>query len=123
MCNLYSMTRAQDAIRRLFNARHDRSGNLPTFPDIFPDQIAPVVRNTSEGRELLMMRWGFPPPPNAGRLPVTNIRNTSSGFWRPWLTPEYRCLVPVTSFCEYHDKPDPVTKRKVPHWFAMSEDR
>jgi putative SOS response-associated peptidase YedK len=31
--------------------------------------------------------------------------------------------VPATSFCEYHDKPDPKTKRKVPHWFALSEKR
>ena len=25
--------------------------------------------------------------------------------------------------CECHDKPDPATKRKIPHWFALSEDR
>ena len=29
MCNLYSMTRAQDAMRKLFGVKHDRTGNLP----------------------------------------------------------------------------------------------
>jgi putative SOS response-associated peptidase YedK len=31
--------------------------------------------------------------------------------------------VPFTSFCEYHDQPDPATKRKIPHWFALAEGR
>ena len=65
-----------------------------------------------------MMRWGFPPPPNLGTRPVTNIRNTNSAYWRGWLTPRYRCLVPATSFCEWTD-----SQPKVPHWFALGEDR
>jgi hypothetical protein len=41
MCNLYSMTRAQDAMRKLFGVKHDRAGNLPSLPGIFPDQPRP----------------------------------------------------------------------------------
>ena len=44
MCNLYSLTKGQAAIRDLFRARHDRAGNLPLLPGIFPDQTAPIVR-------------------------------------------------------------------------------
>ena len=87
---------------------------------IFPDAMAPVraaTARTARG-ELAMMRWGFPPPPNLGNRPVTNVRNTNSGYWRGWLKPEYRCLVPVTSFCEYTD-----STPKVPHWFALDESR
>ncbi len=32
MCNLYSLTKGQAAIRDLFRAKHDRIGNLPLFP-------------------------------------------------------------------------------------------
>ena len=64
------------------------------------------------------MRWGFPPPPNAPPRPVTNVRNVNSPYWRAWLKPEYRCLAPATSFCEYTD-----SQPKVPHWFALGEDR
>ena len=75
--------------------------------------------STRDGeRELTMMRWGFPPPPNLGTRPVTNVRNLSSSYWRGWLKPEWRCLVPATSFCEYTD-----SQPKVPHWFALAEDR
>jgi hypothetical protein len=32
VCNLYSLTKGQAAIRDWFRARHDRTGNLPLFP-------------------------------------------------------------------------------------------
>jgi hypothetical protein len=32
MCNLYSLTKGQAAIRDWFRARNDRPGNLPLFP-------------------------------------------------------------------------------------------
>jgi hypothetical protein len=57
MCNLYSETKGQAAIRTLFRTTHDRTGNLPAFPGIFPDQLAPIVRNNVGGeRELVMAR-------------------------------------------------------------------
>ena len=77
-----------------------------------PDYPAPVVRNAGAERELVMMRWGMPPPPRAGGPPVTNIRNTSSPHWRGWLKPENLCLVPANSFAEYAPEPNPKTKKK-----------
>jgi putative SOS response-associated peptidase YedK len=119
MCNLYSVTRSPEEMRRLFRLVHDRTGNLPPLPAIFPDNLAPVVRTNRDGeREMTMMRWGFPPPPNLGTRPVTNVRNVASPYWRGWLKADFRCLVPVTSFCEYTD-----SQPKVPHWFALDETR
>jgi putative SOS response-associated peptidase YedK len=120
MCNLYSLTKGQAAIRDWFRASHDRTGNLPLFPGIFPDQMAPVVRRRADGeRELVMARWGMPGPPQFGGAPITNIRNVGSPHWRRWLAPASRCVVPATSFCEYADtKP-----RKTPTWFALAQDR
>jgi putative SOS response-associated peptidase YedK len=63
MCNLYSLTKGQKAIRDLAKVMVDHAGNMPSLPGIFPDGIAPVVRTIPDGRrELLMMRWGFPSP-------------------------------------------------------------
>ncbi len=120
MCNLYSLTKGQSAIRDLFAAKHDRTGNLPLFPSIYPDQLAPIVRPGIDGeRELVMARWGMPGPPQFGGQPVTNIRNVKSPHWRGWLRKGSRCIVPATSFCEYADtKP-----RKTPTWFALGDDR
>mgnify|MGYP003144528854 FL=1 len=40
MCNLYSLTKGQQAIREIFRVVHDRTGNLPSLPGIFPDGMA-----------------------------------------------------------------------------------
>jgi putative SOS response-associated peptidase YedK len=117
MCNLYSLTKGQAAIVALTRAMRDTTGNLPPLPGIFPDHLAPIVRNAPDGvRELTMARWGMP---GVGGVPVTNIRHPSSPHWRRWLKPEARCVVPWTSFCEYENtKP-----KKTPTWFAFDESR
>ena len=121
MCNLYTQTTAKEAMRRLMQVVSDLTGNIEPG-DIYPDQMAPVIRNGAEGRELAMARWGMPTPPQflIGKKTdrgVTNIRNTRSPHWRRWLGPDSRCLVPVTAFAE----PDKVNKGNV--WFALSDDR
>ena len=119
MCKLYSHTRSQDAIRELTRATVDSTSGLPPMPAIFPDNPAPVVRNSTCGRELLLMRWGIPGPTQLGALPIPNVRHVQNIYWRAWLKPEYRCLVPFTSFCEGED----ATPRMTPTWFALSADR
>lgn len=126
MCNLYSMTRAQQAIRDLFVGIDDRLGNLPPLPGIYPDYPAPIVRSNADGnREMVMARWGMPTPPQylAGKRTdpgVTNIRRVNSPHWRAWLGPAHRCLVPFTSFSENEVLPD---GSRPPVWFALSADR
>ena len=125
MCNLYSVTKGQTAIRDLFDAMDDKTGNLPPMPGVFPDYSAPIVRMTAdETRELALARWGMPSPTFALKgkkvdRGVTNIRNVKSPHWRRWLGTQHRCVVPFTSFSEYEDRGG----KKVPVWFALSEER
>jgi putative SOS response-associated peptidase YedK len=67
MCNLYSITTNQEAIRALLRVINRYVGNLPPMPGVFPDYLAPVMRNGSADRELIMMRRGMPPPPRTAR--------------------------------------------------------
>jgi hypothetical protein len=90
------------------------------MPGVFPDYPAPVIRESEGGREMLMMRWGMPPPPQTGGPPVTNIRNTSSRHWRGWLRPEHRCLVPFNSFAEYAPEANPETKKRMTYGLPMA---
>ncbi|SDY95277.1 SOS response-associated peptidase family protein [Citreimonas salinaria] len=125
MCNFYSLSKGQAAIREIVSVWTDRTGNLAPQPTIFPDQSAPVIREGAEGRELVMVRWEMPSPGFALKTRktdpgVTNIRNVALPHWRRWLGPEHRCLVPFTSFCEYRVEPD---KSRTPAWLARGEDR
>jgi putative SOS response-associated peptidase YedK len=117
--NLYSVYTTQEAMRRAFEVSRDSAGNVPPLPAIFPDQMAPVIRTRDGERELIQMRWGFPSLPKVGNHPVTNVRNVSLPFWRAWLKPQYRCLVPLTSFSEYKD----TRPRKTPVWLASGKVR
>lgn len=120
MCNLYSMTATVDELRRIFGGFEGDRSNLPPFDEIYPGYQAPVLRRTETGNlKLEMMKWGFPGPQSAGSRPVTNVRNLNSPFWRNALNePNRRCIVPVTSFCEWTGEAG--SKQKV--WFGLCEE-
>lgn len=133
MCNLYSQTKSQDAMRHVFDAVAegdeeliDTAGNLPPMPGIFPDYAAPIIRAAPTGWQLSRARWGMPTPQVflAGKRTdpgVTNIRNVASTHWKRWLGVEHRCLVPFTSFAEPDNRPG--APRNHPVWFALGQDR
>ena len=119
MCNLYSMTATVDEMRRLFGPFGGDTANLPPFGEIYPGQRAPVLRRDGGGLKLAMMNWGFPGPAAAKGRPVTNVRNLASPFWRSAIaSPERRCIVPVTSFCEWTGE----VGRKQKVWFGLREE-
>jgi putative SOS response-associated peptidase YedK len=86
-------------------------------PELFPKREGVVVRHGEGGQRVLdVMRWGFPPLPTS-RAPVTNVRNLASPFWRGALgRPDRRCLVPVTSFCEWEGEKG----AKLERWFSLT---
>ena len=124
MCNLYTQTTAREAARRLFHIQpeFDLLGNHPIENEgsVYPDKDAPVVRTRKDGtRELVMMRWGFPPTEEKGR-PVTNVRNLASPYWRGWLDkPAFRCLIPAERFAEPHPTRKDAKGWVDNEWFGM----
>ncbi len=77
MCNLYSMTRAREAVLRLFRVSHNRAQSFEPLPAIFPGNSAPIVRQAEDGeRELVVANLGFVLLQD-GRAPrrVTNVRD------------------------------------------------
>lgn len=134
MCNLYSQTKSQDAMRHVFDGMleedevfEDLAGNLPPMAGIFLDYAAPIIRHgTGGGWQLAIARWGMPSPKFAleGKRTdpgVTNFRNTASPHWKRWLGVEHRCLVPFTSFAEIDGRAG--APRNHPVWFALGAHR
>lgn len=147
MCNLYSIRKGPAAMLDLARAMAGNVGNLEPR-DIYPDYPAPIVRAGPGGeRELVLSRWGLPSSkkalfdaatkradklrakgkdvdfpkllelePDSG---TTNVRNTSSSHWKPWLAPPNRCLVPFTAFSEPGRDDE---GRYKPIWFSLPGD-
>lgn len=120
MCNQYTLKAGPLAIMTAAKVVRNAAGNMEPG-NVYPDYSAPIVRVEQGERVLTTARWGLPSPAFAleGKKAdrgVTNVRNTSSAHWRRWLRPQFRCLVPFTSFCEpSRDEAD----QYKPIWFAL----
>ena len=115
MCNRYANKSTLSELRRLMELIEldlittSATANLGE-EDVYPDQDASILRPASGGKiELAKLRWGFPETKPKAR-PITNMRNLKSSWWRNvngqyLLQPEYRCLVPFSTFAEPPYKP------------------
>jgi putative SOS response-associated peptidase YedK len=92
--------------------------NLEPRDDIWPTDIAPIIRRAEGGVEIAQMRWGFPPGrPKAG--PVINFRSEGRRFDHAG-----RCLVPASWFYEFRGPKAPKEKWKFTkaneEWFCFA---
>ncbi len=132
MTMLYRLDADAAAIGRTFGV--ETGGDPWTGGHVAPQGFAPVI---TAGREFIAgpgtsrqpwrmvpRIWGVPPPPTApdAARPVLSVRNTDSPFWIGNLrNPEFRCLVPATSFMEW-GRVGPDGKRRQ-HWFACADQK
>lgn len=92
--------------------------NLQPREDIWPTEMAPVIRHLEDGtNEFAQLRWGFPPGRPKG-APVINFRSEGRKF------PKGRCLVPASHFFEFTGAKSPKSKWKVTKagekWFCFA---
>jgi putative SOS response-associated peptidase YedK len=148
MCNLYTMKLSRAEVRGLLEHyklvgkdwsdlfAQDQAG-MNESGLVYPKYPAPVVIVQDDIETLEKMRWGLPGPtfpPKPGEKPkrpgfLTNIRNTASGHWKPWLAATNvtagkdknqggRCIVPAAAFAE----PDKTTSKPVINrWFGRAD--
>jgi putative SOS response-associated peptidase YedK len=123
MCNDYGNHIPYDSYLQAFRelkipVRFPRAApNLEPRDDIWPTDIAPVIRQTDEGLEFVHLRWGFPPAKPKGP-PIINFRSEGRKF------PKGRCLVPASHFFEFTGSKSPKAKWKFTkageHWFCFA---
>ena len=114
-------------MRSLFDVDPSQSqlGNQPALPAIFPDAEVPIVRLDRSGkRTLSIARWGWSKAPFGW---VTNARNLDRFPWKHVIeTIGQRCLVPATSFAEYHPTEKTIGSTgkpiKAATWFRLTGD-
>ena len=62
MCNNYQITSQREAVRELVKALRDLGSNETSRDNVFPDYLAPIVREQNAERVLANARWGLPSP-------------------------------------------------------------
>lgn len=103
MCGRYSLTTPVEALRRLF--QFEQLPNLAPRYNIAPTQMAPVVRSSGTGREIVSLRWGLVPAwaKEIAGAPLINARGESVAV-KPSFRAAFakrRCLVPTDGFYEW----------------------
>ncbi len=91
--------------------------NLEPRDDIWPTEVAPIIRRSGEGVELAQLRWGF--PPGRPKAPVViNLRSEGRRF------ASRRCLVPASHFFEFTGARSPKSKWRFTKagedWFCLA---
>jgi putative SOS response-associated peptidase YedK len=93
--------------------------------DVWPKRGAMVIRREAARTFTDVMLWGIPRKMRgaSGKMldkRVTNVRNLDSSFWKSTLArPEYRCVVPFSTFAEPRPGKDPETGRPAEWWFRL----
>ncbi|MGH8257215.1 MAG: SOS response-associated peptidase [Steroidobacteraceae bacterium] len=111
MCGRYILAQLEAAERAFGLGR--LSWTFAASYNIAPTQSVPVVRLAVDGvREGVMMRWGLIPffargePPKYSTINATVEKIETGPCWRgPW-TRGQRCILPASSFYEWHVNAD-----------------
>ena len=122
MCNLYSITKGPEAIRRWFQLDLPLKSNLEPQDHVWPTDRAPIVRLDGAGRrELVSARWWLVPPwakELKSKYPMFNARAETlrdKASFRPPFEAGQRCLVPATGFYEH----PVIGGKKTRHWIRL----
>ena len=90
--------------------------------ELYPRSRACVIRHAKGIRVLDVMSWDV--LSGGAKFPMANVRQLHLPQWRRLASePANRCLVPLTAFCEWTPKPDPVHGIKGEMWFSVTDQR
>ncbi len=124
MCGRYNLITDAEALLDFFEIEQtlfDASEFKPRY-NISPSQGVPIVRDTGNGRELALARWGLVPHWSKEENPKYSTINARAETVAE--KPTYReafkrmrCLIPATGFYEW----TPRDGQKVPHHIRLAE--
>lgn len=124
MCGRYNLITDAEALIDFFKIEQtllDASELKPRY-NIAPSQDVPMVRDTGDGRELSLARWGLVPHWSKEEKPKYSTINARAETVAE--KPTYReafkrkrCLIPTTGFYEWV----PEGGQKIPHHIRLAE--
>lgn len=119
MCGRYALTSPPAVIAERF--RLQWTPEIPPHYNIAPSQMVPVVRETEQGRELVLLKWGLVPhwarDAHIGAR-LVNVRAETLGSRFRDAYRQRRCLVPADAFYEWK----PVAGRKQPYCIRLRDE-
>ena len=122
MCGRFTLHTPESRIAEAFNLQNTEPLGLNPRYNIAPSQDIPIIRDTDDGREMILARWGLVPAwskePKT-RYSTINARIESVAEKPTYRTPfqRQRCLIPADGFYEWKV----INGKKVPHHIHMRD--
>ena len=122
MCNLYTVRKSAAEVAAHFGVAPPAT-QLNTPEETLPGYPGMVIREDGDTRVLQSMVWGFPlrlasMKPESKPKPVNNIADLTKNMWVGLAKkPQWRCLIPVTSFAE----PEGAKGSKTRTWVSVKD--
>ena len=120
MCGRYALTSPPEVIAQRFDLLW--VPDISAHYNIAPTQMVPVVRETGQGRELVLLKWGLIPSwakDSTIGVKLINARAETVAD-KPAFRSAYRhrhCLIPADAFYEWK----PIAGRKQPYCIRMAD--
>ena len=120
MCGRFTLQTPESKIRKAFQLQLTGSLGLRPRYNIAPSQDIPIIRDTEEGQELVLVKWGL--VPHWSKEPKTKYSTINARIETVAEKPTYRtpfksrrCLIPADGFYEWKI----INGHKIPHYIRM----
>ena len=120
MCGRFTLQTPESQIRKAFHLPIGEQLGLTPRYNISPSQDIPIIRNTDNGHELSMARWGL--VPHWSKEPKTKYSTINARIETVAEKPTYRtpfrskrCLIPADGFYEWKE----ISGHKIPHFIHI----
>ena len=122
MCGRFTLQTPETNIREDFNLPIGIKLGLKPRYNIAPSQDIPIIRDTKDGPELTLARWGL--VPHWSKEPTTKYSTINARIETVAEKPTYRspfksrrCLIPADGFYEWKI----INGHKIPHYIHMQK--
>ncbi|MDO9486870.1 MAG: SOS response-associated peptidase family protein [Sphingomonadaceae bacterium] len=121
MCNLYTLRKSAAEVAAHFGVKLPSQANAAD--EVYPGYTGMVIREEAGERVMQPMTWGFPMrlkfmKPDSKPRPVNNCADMRKSVWVGVARkPQWRCIIPVTSFAEAEGPKGAKTRT----WFTLRD--
>jgi len=122
MCGRFTLQTPEARIREAFNLQFAEQLGLGPRYNIAPSQDIPIIRDSKDGHEMVLAKWGLIPywskEPKT-KYSTINARIETVAEKPTYRTPfkKQRCLIPADGFFEWKL----VNGHKIPHYIRMDK--
>ncbi len=104
ICGRYYIDDDTYEIEQIVKEVEKRTGQKIKTGEVYPSDVAPVIRRSEGGRELTALKWGFPKWQGSGAIINARAESATDKKMFSEAVAKRRCVIPCSGFYEWSHK-------------------